>query len=351
MTLVEVVISMVILAILMLAMNGVIMLAAKATPDGKSRSSNLVQTSKAVETLSADVRFATGVISLTATSVELKIPDMDGNGMPDRVKYSWTGVAGDPLLRQYARGDTATNSYTYGAAVAVAGGVKEFSLVADKRAVRAAQTYSTGAEQLFGSNWGALLLGSAGISSSNLVGQYVKPSLPSNAVSWQITRVFFQARTDGAAVGQTNIVISPATSANLPSGTLDSCPMPENLLTSSFATYVATFSGNKALSPNQGACVVFQWVSDAKSCDIIYQTGLSALLGFNEVTSGNGGSTWSSSLTGSLNCAIYGTVTTPDPVAYLYYYTGMRVVLRTSSDSTCRIATTVRMLNEPQVSG
>jgi len=112
-----------------------------------------------------------------------------------------------------------------------------------------------------------------------------------------------------------------------------------------------TLSGNKALSPNQGACVVFQWVSDTKSCDIIYQTGLSALLGFNEVTSGNGGSTWSSSLTGSLNCAIYGTVTTPDPVAYLYYYTGMRVVLRTSSDSTCRIATTVRMLNEPQVSG
>jgi len=342
--------SMIILAILMLAMNGVIMLAAKAAPDGKTRSSNLVQTSKAVETLDNDLRFATSVISLTATSVELKAPDMDGNGMTDRVKYSWTGVAGDPLLRQYARGDVATNTYTYGTAVTVASGVQEFALVADKRSIQATQTYTTGAEQLLNSNWGATSLVSTAITSSNFVGQYIKPSLPANAVSWAITRVQFQARSDGTAVGQTNVVISPATSGNVPSGTLASYTLSESLLTSSFATYTATFSSTKTLSPNQGACVLFQWVSDTQSCDIQYQTSLS-LTGFNEITSNNGGSSWSSQGSQSLNCAIYGTVTTPDAPAYLYYYTGMRVVLRTSSDSTCRVATTVRMLNEPQAGG
>lgn len=48
--------------------------------------------------LAADLRFATSLPERSATAVTAIVPDRDGDGQPETIRYSWAGP-GHPLLR------------------------------------------------------------------------------------------------------------------------------------------------------------------------------------------------------------------------------------------------------------
>jgi len=63
------------------------------------------------------------------------------------------------------------------------------------------------------------------------------------------------------------------------------------------------------------------------------------------------GSPWTSQTSQSLLFNVLGTVTTPDTASYKYYLTGVRATIRAGSDSNGRVNTSIRVVNEPQVTG
>lgn len=51
--------------------------------------------------LMADLRLARQFIERTATAATFTVPDRDGDGIPDRLRYAWSGVSGDPLTLSF----------------------------------------------------------------------------------------------------------------------------------------------------------------------------------------------------------------------------------------------------------
>jgi prepilin-type N-terminal cleavage/methylation domain-containing protein len=164
-TLLELVISMAIASILLVAMQSVVLVAARAIPDGRTVGSRVTAGAAQITSLTSDLFYATAVSEMTATAITFTVPDVTGDGAPDTVRYAWSGNAGAPLTRQV----------NGGAVVSVLPSVQSFNLVYDKRPVLAPTTYATTAETLFVNSNGSSNLTSFKVSSNNWPGQSFTP--------------------------------------------------------------------------------------------------------------------------------------------------------------------------------
>src|SRR5579871_1618127 len=96
-TLVELVMSLSLAAVLLLAMQSTVMVACKAIPDGRGVGSQISGGAGPVATFSSDLFAATAVSEMTANSITFTVPDRNGDGNPETIRYAWSGNAGDPL--------------------------------------------------------------------------------------------------------------------------------------------------------------------------------------------------------------------------------------------------------------
>src|SRR5690606_34267176 len=105
--LVETVLSMALAAIVLLAMTSAIVLASRALPThAQAVTFNAtVDAGGALAQLTGDVRYALHFGELTATAIAFSVPDRDGDGLPERIRYHWSGVPGEPLYRAVNGGD------------------------------------------------------------------------------------------------------------------------------------------------------------------------------------------------------------------------------------------------------
>lgn len=339
-TLVEVLLASAILAVILLGMQSAMLLAARAAPDRSGGLSASLNASRAVDQLSADLAFASTIVSMTDKLVEFTVPDRTGDNSPETIRYSWSGTAGAPLQR----------TFNGGSAVNVADNIHEFSLTYNRRTQQRSPTYTESGEVLFSSNdgLGLLNLGDGAIDSDNFYAQYFNPTLPASAVSWRLTRVKFKARTHGPSGGTTLIQARTAISSK-PAIVLEEASMLESSLSSSYTWQEVAFSNVSGLVPGTGLCVVFQWVNDAHSCDVQYQSLLATAANADLVTTSNSGSSWTVRSGQDMIHYIYGTYSTADPVAYDYWLSGVACTIRSGTDLTKRVRSTIRVLNEPQV--
>lgn len=100
-TMVEMVASMVILTILMLGISSSLVIASRAIPDGRSPAKQFVDGSEMLLQIADELSCALTVTVHTATVVEFTLPDRNGDAAEDTIRYSWSGVAGAGLMRQY----------------------------------------------------------------------------------------------------------------------------------------------------------------------------------------------------------------------------------------------------------
>src|SRR2546425_414614 len=100
-TLVEAVLSLIITSILCLAIGSALTVASRALPQNDSPASAGLTGAFAIEQLSSDLIAALCIAERSATTLAFTVPDRNGDGSPERIRYAWSGTIGDPLTREY----------------------------------------------------------------------------------------------------------------------------------------------------------------------------------------------------------------------------------------------------------
>jgi len=336
-----VVVAAAILGILLTGMASAVMLALRAVPDGKRGASATLVAGRAVEMLAADLFYATAVSTATATELVISVPDRNGDGMPETVRYRWSGTQGDPLTRQLNGGTAAT----------VATNVQEFGLTYQKRKVQLPTSNGEGPEVLLASYDTANQLGHAVIDNNNLRAEYFAPTLPAEATSWRVSRIQFRGQTSGLLDGTLKVQLRPTIGGLPGAGVLEEVSIPESALSFTCQWKDVGFSNVSGLTPGTGLWLVFQGATSNNACEVCVETSATSPPNLSYRLSTNGGSSWSTLSGHQLRFYAYGKITSPSPVTYQYLLSQASCTLRTGSDATCRLQTSIRVVNEPQVSG
>ena len=101
-TLLELTVSLPLLAMLMLGMASAIHLAARSVPDGKTNASALLSAASVVDLMTTELTYATAITSRAASDITFLTPDRTEDGVAETVRYQWNGTAGSPLVKKYS---------------------------------------------------------------------------------------------------------------------------------------------------------------------------------------------------------------------------------------------------------
>ena len=342
-TLVELIVAVAITSILMLAIGSAIVVATHALPDNDGPAGAVIAAGSAAEQIAAELQYAVSINQRSATMIEFTVADRNGNGEPEIIRYEWSATAGDPLTRQYNAG-TVTN---------VLDSVQQFDLSYDTETVTTeTTTASESAETLLISYDSVLALTDYAVKDNQWWGQYFKPSLPGDAISWKVTRVEFYAKIHGGNAGECKVQLQAATTGGFPSGlVLEQKTLLESTLLYTYLKQQFNFTGVSGLPPDRGLCLVFEWVSDSDACDIRGRSPGGGTASSHVVKSTNQGALWSARVNDSFAYWVYGTVTTSgtpqvDEADYLH---SVGVKLRSGADQQSNVRTRVKTLNQPEV--
>lgn len=97
MTLVELVASMAVSAVLLGGIGASVMLAGRAVPSRATAAGAVVEAEQAISRMAADLAVATSVPIRTAMEIEFTVADRNGDNNTERFGYKWSGAAGTPL--------------------------------------------------------------------------------------------------------------------------------------------------------------------------------------------------------------------------------------------------------------
>ena len=100
-SLIELVTSLAIISILMVAMGSAIVIATRGIPDPTSPFAKKMDASQVIGQLANEVAYATAILKMSPTELEFIV---DRSGTPITISYSWSDTPGDPLTRQYNGG-------------------------------------------------------------------------------------------------------------------------------------------------------------------------------------------------------------------------------------------------------
>jgi prepilin-type N-terminal cleavage/methylation domain-containing protein len=340
-TLIEVVMSLLVLAILLAAVEASLVASTKAIPDPKSFTGAIRTGATAINRVASELVCAMSVTEMSAKAITFTVPDRNGDGTPETIRYAWSGVAGDPLTR----------TYNGGAAGNLTPSIQDFRLLYDKTS-QPYYTTSEGAEVLVYSFTNTLLGQNVPISSISWPGQYVIPSFSNDVISWRVSRVKLRVHDNGSPDGTALVQLRTATPGGIPTNrVLDQATLVEKNLGSSYAWAEFGFSGHSNLNPNNGVCIVIPMTGSASDCGMVQKNTLSLLGAAKFIKSTDGGLSWTSSGLDNLLIYVYGVPTRQDPVAYNYFLSNVTVSVCTSSNAKAALTTTVKLLNTPQVAG
>jgi prepilin-type N-terminal cleavage/methylation domain-containing protein len=341
-TLVEVVIASAIMAVIMTGLASAVLIATHALPDEQSASAVTGKSAETVDRLVEELRTALWLTERRATGVTFTVPDRDGDHVPERIRYAWSGVLGDPLTRQY-NGSSAR---------AILGDVREFDLSYALEAVT--EEYSgapvESAEEELCSYKSWYDAKEYQVKNDRWYAQYFEPGpFPADVLSWRVTRVLFVAKKEDNNYATTYVQLRTAEPDDTPSDTIVAqVDMHESTLSGDWAWKEISFSDASGLTPGAGLCLVFQHDGSGEaSARLRYEDDFSSGL----FESQDKGATWTPRSPEGLYHYVYGTYSTPGPpqTAVRYYVTGVEVGLLAGDDPATRVVTTAETLNTPQL--
>jgi prepilin-type N-terminal cleavage/methylation domain-containing protein len=334
-TLIEMIASLVIMSILMVAMGGALMMSSQAVPDAGNRTMRITEAADVLDQITSELTYAIAVTEMTATAVTFTVADRDSDSVVETIRYAWSGTAGDPLTREY----------NGGAAVNVLEDVQSFDLNWSLRTEEGPPPPPVeGPEQEFSSFDGAAAW--SDLTETDWLGQYFQPSLPADALAWRVSRVIVRASRHGGPAGIAKVQLRPADASNLPTSTvLEEQLFYESSLGAVDTWNEFTFTTVTGRSPGEGLCLVLEWRADAM---FIYHND-STPAGL--LTTTDSGVTWNEHDSRVLKHYIYGHVTTPDPAPppTESFLLSIGITLEAGTDPTVRLQTAARVLNEPEV--
>jgi len=343
-TLIEMVVTVAIMSVIMLGLGSAMIIAGHAVPDAGNPIGAGIAGAQVTEQIATELQYATTINSYTSNAIEFRVADRDGNDVAETIRYAWSGTAGDPLTRQYNGASLVT----------VLDDVHEFHLDYDLTTTTTETPQGNeSAETVLASYHSDYYQDGRDVEDDQWRGQYFLPSLPADAVSWKVTRVRFYAAVKGYATGQCKVQLQLPTAGAVPSGVVLE---EKTLLESTLSSYYYTlqefdFSNVTGLSPTQGLCLVFKWISGNEACQLlIRESGVpSASAGF--MRSDDQGATWTEYSDQSLLFWVYGTVTTGSTphIESSYYLDRVTLKLQQGDDTQAIVQTGVRVFNRPEV--
>jgi prepilin-type N-terminal cleavage/methylation domain-containing protein len=343
-TLVEVLVSLVVVGLVMAGLSGALFMTTKALPAaGMSTAGQVTQNDRVLGELVAELQQALHIRERCPHSITFTLPDRNGDGCPERVRYFWSGTAGDPLLRQY-------NGYP---AVELLADVTDFSFAYQTRTLT--EEYSgapvEGSEQTLFSHTSSSDLGDLEVSNSRSWGQSFTPTLSNAALSWRVTRVGIQTKMVWPADGTTTLRVVPLGEDGWPTADiLAETQFAESTLPIlSYGSREYSLPSAGWLSPGDSACITFSTSGNTKTCSLRYQTQGVSISG---AALFRGTPDWDRTYTtAALLISVYGTECTAGPpqTATYTYITMVPVTLRTGDDDATRVSAAAHLLNTPEV--
>jgi prepilin-type N-terminal cleavage/methylation domain-containing protein len=342
-TLLETVLAMAVMAIITASIGAAVMMAARALPDARSVIATTLAAAEAADQIVADLQYAVSVSQRTAMMIEFTVHDRNGDDIPETIRYSWSGLAGTPLTRQY-NGGTVENILTE---------VREFNLLYTVKTISTEVPQpNESAETILISYDANKNLFDYPIKDTERYAEYFFPTLPADTMSWKVTRMVLQAKLDATTDGQASVQLQRPTLGNLPSGVvIEEKTLLESVLTSKYTSQEFAFSSANGLAPTQGLWIVVNWLANATACRVQGQSSGATAANLALAKSTDKGLSWSTLAGQSLLFTVYGTVTTAGTpqIQNTYYLTGIDLKLRASNDTAALVQTGVRLLNTPTV--
>ncbi|MGE0607928.1 MAG: type II secretion system protein [Pirellulales bacterium] len=296
-TLVELVVSLGISAVLVGGLASSVLIATKSLESPSSSSAATVEAGEAADQLAAELGTALTFTERTSTALTFTVPDRDGDQQAETIRYAWSG-AGNPLTRQY-NGSAAT-------AAPLTGRLQGFNLQYLTKTILPPVRVSVQQNLAYYNGSNADL----NISQSRWPAQYFQPSLPSNATAWSIITVRLYLKKVG--LGQTlTIRISAANGSGKPTGTplATASRSTSSISTTSFQWVDVSLSGLTGLSPSTG--LVLQVTGSGSGTLAVTRCRLgSAPSSSIYCESTNQGSSWTNIPNSAMHFQVLGTVTT-----------------------------------------
>jgi len=126
-TLIELLVSIAITTVLMLAIGTCLLIATQAMPNANGPANQIIVTSEVAKQLATELQHAVSINSRSATMIEFTVADRDADEVPEVIRYEWSGTPGDPLTRRYNGGSV----------IEVLDSVQEFNLSYDLETIQA----------------------------------------------------------------------------------------------------------------------------------------------------------------------------------------------------------------------
>jgi prepilin-type N-terminal cleavage/methylation domain-containing protein len=308
-TLVELLVSIAMISVLSVAMASAVLVASRAVGKGDTSVMRSAVTGDVVARIEAEIRLATGFAERSANAVTFQIPDRNGDGVEETIRYAWSGVSGAPLTRVY----------NGAAPEVVAEDVRDFDLNYLVQSIKPAGPNAVEGEEV-------LLISHEDAPGGNTrpyavdwdhwCAQYFRPTLPANAVAWRVTRVQFMARQDRSPPdGTIALYVTSANEDEKPAyPVLEEVRISEAALATQTAWVEASLSSVKDVDPSQGLCVVIAYRSGTRAVAVVEyeERGNPMTPNTHWMTTGNRGYSFTEpNVTQDMVIRVYGTVTTP----------------------------------------
>lgn len=340
-TLVEIVVTIVVMGILLTGLTSAIMVATAALPDDDNINAQTIAARDALEHIAVDLHEAQHITESGSERIGFTVADRDGDGTPEHIMYEWSGIAGDPLMRTYNDDDSSAVvenvhfwalSYTRNNVTEIYPGpgvedstetlVKKYDINDTERSF-----------QVTNNNW---------------IAQYITPSLPPDALSYRVSRFSYYARSTGDKDGKNLVQVRLPGSSGCPTGTLiDETTLLEGWLDESYQWTHSWFTEDTRLHVNQPVCVLIRQDGyGSPGCSARYNASDEGMaVTFNE------GHTWNCSPAASMQYQLHARITRPGPDQEIVriYTTAIQMTLQTSNSQDSRIETTVNLPNTPEM--
>jgi prepilin-type N-terminal cleavage/methylation domain-containing protein len=305
-TLMELVLSMTIVAIAAAACLSVITLLLRATSAGAATgtSAQTAATRDALDRITSDLRMATSITEKTSTSIAFTVPDRNGDGSSETIRYSWAG-SNAPLMREY----------NGGSAVQVLASASAFALTYLDQTVAAPPPADvTSPEQVLFTYDDATASSNLNIKDIAWAAQTFKPTLPANTISWAITRVKIEAKRNNTNVFYA-IEVRAIDASNKPTGTaLATVSFNSSTLPTSMTWLDLTFPvAASGLDPAAGYCIIVRGTNNSQNAiSLQYDNSTAVDTSRWWTTTNNSGTSWVAPVDNrAMQVYVYGTITTP----------------------------------------
>lgn len=299
-TLIELVLALATTSLLLLGVSSAIVVASRSTYDPENDQASLARSRSVARQIADDLAQATSLIEGTATTVEFTVADRDDDAVQETIRYEWSGTKGDSIYRTINGDSAALATDIASLALAYTTTTEEAIVTGDP---------AEGAEELLYAFEDATL-SNVPISSTSWLAMTIAPTLPADATAWSVTRLEFEAKSDGAATDTLTIKVRSSLSV-LTSLLGSAITVNESTLPSSYGWTSVAVAGVTGLSPSASVSISFENASLVAAARMRYGDACEAHPAAYRSASSTLGVAWTTYDDGALNLRAYGKVTRP----------------------------------------